>query len=300
MATVLTSENSAEFYAQKLGLEPPVAPVKPEEPVVESAPKPEAEPAVEADEQHPDPEKKQRINLRFSELTQARKEAEAKAEKAEAEAKTLREAKALAEQRANELQAKYEPPKDPLGPEPKREQFVSDAEHLEAVKDWAGDKAVAEKEQKDAQAQIEKTWNERVAATRAEIPDYDAVIAANANLQVSNQVRDAILDSEVGPKILLHLAKNPDLVSKLAEMKLGPALKAIGKLEGKFEAAPAPKETPKLTVVPASENIRAPEVISPLKGGNAVVDAPVDASGNITRPLTAREYRELRKAGKIN
>jgi hypothetical protein len=32
---------------------------------------------------------------------------------------------------------------------------------------------------------------------------------------VSNEVREAILESEVGPKILHHLAKNPDVVTEL-------------------------------------------------------------------------------------
>lgn len=300
-AVVLTSENSAEFYAKRLDLEPPVAPVKPEEPVVESAKVVEAEPAVEADEQHPDPEKKQRINLRFSELTEARKAAEAKAEKAEAEAVAAREARVLAEQRANELQAKYEPPKpDVLGPRPERAQFINDEEHLKAVEDWASDKALREQERKEVQERAEKSWLERVVKARAEIPDYDTVIAKNADLKVSDNVRDAIFDSDVGPKILHYLAENREFTTELAKMKLGPALKEIVKLEAKFEAQ-APKETPKLTVVAASETIRAPEPISPLKSGSGGgVDSPVvDSAGNITRQLTAREYRELRKAGKI-
>jgi hypothetical protein len=219
-AVVVTSENLAQFNAEHLGLvvpEPAAAPVgeKPAgEPAVESASESEAGNAgAEAGEQQgksTESEGKPKVHLRFSELTEQRKQAEADAAKARDDAKAARERAELAERQAAELRAKYEPPKpDELGPKPTRTQFTTDEDFSLALEDWAGEKAVRERDAKDAQAKIEQAWNTRQAATKAELADYDAVIAAGANLVVSNQVRDAIVESDVGPKILYHLAKNP-------------------------------------------------------------------------------------------
>jgi len=41
---------------------------------------------------------------------------------------------------------------------------------------------------------------------------------------VSNEVRDAIFESEVGPRILYHLAENPEIAEQLQGMTLTKAL----------------------------------------------------------------------------
>jgi len=317
-AVVLTSENSADFYRQKLAptaAEPAAAPEKPEgakpgEPAVESSAEgaktgeAEAE-AIEQQDQHPDPEKRQKLNLRFSELSEKRKAAEAEAEKARAEAKAEREARELAERQAAELRQKYEPPKpDELGPKPTRAQFVNDDEFAAALEDWAGEKAVRERDRKEAQAKIEKQWNERQAAIKAELPDYDSVLQAGANLMVSNEVRDAILESEVGPGILYHLANNPEFVRALASKSRTAALREIGKLEvtqpwlkGKT-AAPAPEaKAPAKPAAAATEISRAPAPITPLRGGTSVPEVPVDSSGNFFGDFAT--YKRMRAEGKI-
>jgi hypothetical protein len=297
---VLTSENSAAFYAGKLGIEPEPAvaeTVKAEpEPVVESAQPVTAQPAAEDTEQPPESpdEPKSKVHVRFSELTEQRKAAEARAEKAEAEAKSEREARVLAEQARQELEQKLNPPKAEPDPEPQRAQFINDAEYLAARDEWVVDKHEAERQQKEAAEAITKAWTEREAKARAKIPTYDADVAKGANLMISNEVRDAIVDSDVGPEIRHYLATNPDFVAKLAAMKQGPALKQIGKLEAKFEAQPAPVDAKAAAV---SETSRAPAPITPLKGANSVPEVPITADGEFHG--TAAQWKALRKAGKI-
>lgn len=309
-AVVLTSETFPEFAAAKLALREPAAAPATEpaksaegggEPAVESATEPKAQPAEEAtDAQIPNQEARQKVNLRFSELSEARKAAEAKATQAEADAKAARDALALAEQRAAELQAKYEPPKpDELGPEPAREQFVNDAEYKAALMEYAGDKAIRERDQRQAQERMAKSWSERQAKAKAEIPDYDATMASASNLMVSNQVRDAILESEVGPKILHHLAKNPALVNDLAKMSPTAALLTIGRLDAKFAPAAA-SEPAKGAAAPAavaSEPSRAPAPITPLKGTSAPAASLLDSNGVFHG--THAQWKEARKAGKL-
>lgn len=320
-AVVLTSENSAEFYAKRLDLKPPepaVAPANADGSVVEqpvpgepakesegktSAAKAETETDGEQDSQHPDPEKRQKLNQRFSDLTKVRDDALARAEKAEKEAKEAREAHAKAENDARNLRSKYEPPKsDDLGPRPQRAQFVNEEEHAQALEEWATDKANRERDQKEEHAKTVQRWNENAAPLRAALPDYDAVLAKGAELVVSDEVRDAILDSEVGPGIVYHLADNPDLVEKLKGMKLHAALRLIGKLEAtepwKAKAVKAaPGAQPKPAAV-ASEISRAPAPISPLRAAaTEVTNVPVDEKGEFHG--TAAEWRRLRKEGKI-
>ena len=298
-AVVLTSENSAAFYAKKLGLDPEPAVAETvkavAEPVVESDKSITSEPAAEDTEQPPSdsPESKSKVHVRFSELTEQRKAAEARAEKAEAEAKTEREARVLAETQRQELELKLNPPKAEPDPEPKRDQFINDTEYLAARDEWVVDKALAARQQQEAAAATAKAWTEREAQARAKIPTYDADIAKGANLMISNEVRDAIVDSDVGPEIRHYLATNPDFVAKLGAMKQGPALKQIGKLEAKFEAQPsAPAKA-----AAVSEISRAPAPITPLSGANAPPDAPITADGEFHG--TAAQWRALRKAGKI-
>lgn len=319
-AVVVTSENSADFYAQRLGIAQP-EPDTPTEPAdkaktvegaVESAANESREsPEPEATEQLDkvsDPVAKQKLNLRFSELTEKRKLAEADAAKARDEAQAARERAELAERQAAELRTKYEQPKvEGPGAKPERVQFVSDEEHEKALVDWAGEKAVHERDQRDRAAKMEQQWTERQAAVRAEIPDYDAAIAASANLMVSNEVRDAIVSSEQGPKILHYLATNPAFVTELARDGVNSALRKIGRLEAKFEGAKPASAEPARTEVKteaakpaaaATEISRAPAPITPLKTvSDGTGGTQVDSKGNFVG--TYADWKAARKAGKI-
>jgi len=299
VAEVVTSENSAEFYATRLRLAPePAAATEPVEPTLESVETKTGADAEAEPEQQTDPDKKQRLNLRFSELTEKAKTAEADAAKAREEAKADRERASAAERRAAELQSKYEPPKpDNLGPEPQLEQFDSAAEWGKALKEWTVETAVRERDQKEAAAKVEAKWNERQGAFKAETPDYDATIAAGAELIVSIKVRDAILESDAGPQILYEFAKNPQLVADLKTRGDDWALRKVGTLEAKFEkTSPEPKEAPKPAVA-ATKISRAPAPIHPLKTPTVSTEPLIDAAGEYHG--TFEQYKAARKAGRI-
>lgn len=322
-AVVLSSETPEEtqaFYAKRLNLAPPepaaAEPPKGAEPAVESESEKKPEPAKadaegeSIDEQQiPNPEARQKVHFRFSELTQQKKAAEAKAAEAAAKAEAEAKARVVAEQEAAALRAKYEPPKtDPLGPKPARAQFANDDEFATALEEWTTDKVNREHETAQRNAAAAKVWTERQTAAKAEIADYDAAIAAAAEFVVSNEVRDAIIESEQGPWILHHLAKNPSTVADLAKMSKEGALRLIGKLEGRFEveraskkpAAEPPKAAAKPAAVAAVETPRAPAhaPITPLRTSSPVAtEVAVDANGEFHG--TAAQWREARKKGLI-
>ena len=325
-AVVLTSENSEAFYAGKLGLPPPepaAAPAKPAgEPAVESGKEASAaatEPeTVEQQNQNPDPEgkpDKHDVRVRFSELSKQRDEAKALAEKHAAEAKAEREARELAERRAQELEAKVNPPpkvEEGPGPEPKPEQFKDAFEYAKALSEWSAENALFQRDKRDAEArkQAEETarvnvFKERQEAAKAEIPDYEEVIKASP-VVVSAEVREAILESDVGPQVLHYLAKNPEVADKLAKMSVGRAMREFGKLEtslskGEKPAAVSASASPQGAAKPAaavSEISRAPAPISPLKvSANAEPATLIDEKGVFHG--TAAQWRAAREKGQI-
>ena len=310
-AIVLTSENAPAFYAARMNAGAPEPAAAEPAAAVESEPGKKAAAEGESDVQSQEPDSPGEnpptnvIGRRYSELTERAKTAEAKAAEEATKVETERRARMLAEQTAAELRAKYEPPKaDPLGPEPKPEQFNNTAEFAEALKDYTAEKVKLEIDTQQRSDKVNRAWNERQTAAKAVLPDYDAVIAAASDLAVTNEVRDAILESDQGAFILHHLAKNSAVVADLAAMKPEARLRYIGKLEGKFEAQAATKPATdgksdaKPATAAAAEISRAPAPINPLRGsGSMAADVPLDAQGQFHG--TAAQWRELRKAGKI-
>ena len=132
------------------------------------------------------------------------------------------------------------------------------------------------------------SWNSKLEQAKAELSDYEDMIASS-DVVVSDQVRDAILESDVGPRILYHLAENPEIAEKISGMSLIGALREIGKLEARFEK---PVEAQK----PAVRKSNAPAPINPIRGGSNV-EVPIDSNGNFNG--TPQQWKELRKAGKI-
>jgi hypothetical protein len=291
--TVVTSENLAEFAAKKLGLntEPPAA--VPTEPVEASEPTE----VLESDPAEPVEERKQnpKIERRFSEITKQR-------EAARQEAERERQARLELENKVKELEGKLSPPpQEPTeaDPKPKPEQFSDMFEYAEALSEWTADKRIREEKAKEAAQRAEQerqktmdTWSNRVNDFRSKTPDFDDMVGS-ADVVVSNEVRDAIFDSDVGPQILYHLAENPDVAKKLQGMTAIGALRMIGKLEAKFEE-PAQPQTQRETAVKTS---KAPPPINPIR---ATAGGPVtDLDANRQFHGSYQSWKAARLAGRI-
>ena len=301
---VLTSENSEAFYANKLGLaeEAPVEAVVEEttEPAEEANDQSESQPE-ETKETKATEEKKQnpKLEKRFSELTKQREEARK-------EAQREREAREALENRLKELEVKVNPqPVEQVNAKPSPSQFNDAFEYAEALAEWSAEQAIlnrekaeAEKKLQEERSQVIKSWNERLETVKADLPDYDEMIASASDITVSDEIRDAMLESEQGPRILYHLAENPELAEKLNSMSKVSALREIGKLEARFEAKETPKEAKAVAETKTSvAKSKAPAPISPIKTSSAVADVGVGSDGEFHG--TYQQWRESRKAGKI-
>lgn len=305
-SNIVTSENLAEFTAQKLGL----VDSQPANEAAKDAESAVAEPDAEANQSGQDGEGKEatateepkekkpnpKLERRFSEITKQR-------EAAREEARREREARESLETRLKELEAKVNPQStdsDKLGEEPKPEQFSDMYEYAKALAEYTADKKLMErdKEEKARKAAAEqeqkfKTWADRVNAAKNDLPDFDDMVQSS-EVRVSDPVRDAIIESENGPQILYWLAENSEFAQKLADMSVVSAVREIGKIEARFmreskESAPEIK--------PVVAKSKAPAPITPLRGAISKVDAGVDADGNFHG--TYQQWKEARQAKRI-
>lgn len=309
---VVTGETRQAFMEHRMGMKEPPAPPAP----VVDAPKAEVKveaAAPPAEEYHaaqleevieeqakaqPNPEKKQRLQARFSELT--------------AKIKAAEEKTAAAEKRAQETEAKAAtpppaaaPPVPEVGAAPLRAQFATEeeyldarVEHIVAKREGERAKAAAEAQAKADGERVVGNYQQRLAATKAEIPDFDARIEANKDLRVPAHVRDAIFESEVGPRIALHFADHPADAARISALGVGAALREIGKIEAMIETAPKAVVKEEVKVAPIAAVSKAPPPIAPIKAGSAAEDSPkLDSAGNFTG--TYADFKAARRAGKI-
>ena len=289
-SSIVTSENLAEYNADKLGLASESSPTAADTVDEKSSSEPAAdqgqsEPKLAEDEATGTDEKKQnpKLEKRFSELTKARKEAEARAEELE--------------KRLVAIESKQAPIQEPENNrKPTPDDFKDAFEYAEALADWSADQALARREQEVKQKEVEakratviQTWQQKLEATKAELPDYE-VMVQSSSMSVNDTVRDAIVESDVGPRILYELASNDELAEKLSAMTTAGALKLIGKLEAQFEKTEAPVAGKK-TVAAKS---KAPEPIRPLRSTGGVADV-----GTVGSDMSYQQWKAARQAGKI-
>lgn len=289
---VLTSENAAEFYANRLGLaESPAETVAEQSEPVEVVEQSEPEEAEAEAKQEGERKQNPKLERRFSEITKQREEARK-------EAQQEREARQALEARLAALESKGQSQRaNPVDEKPQPSQFSDAFEYAEALAEYTADKRIGEMKQQEAEAKqaeerqkVINQWTSKVEAAKATLPDFDDIVASS-DVVVNDDIRDAILESDVGPQILYHLAENDEVAKKIAGLSPKQALREIGKLEARFEAKP---EAEKPAPIVRS---KAPAPIQPIRGGKNTPDVPMGSDGVFFG--TAAQWKELRKAGKI-
>ena len=290
-ANVVTSENLAEFTAKRMGLADSTpseaAPVAepPQDDNGQSEPVEASEEATTTEDRKRNP----KLEIRFEKITKQREEARE-------EARKEREQRESLEAKVKELEGRNQPQKVEVADEPRPEQFTDMYEYAKALTDYKVDQRLGEEKQKVEQAKAEaqrqqviNTWAKRVESAKAEMPDFEAMVGS-ADVVVSNEVRDAIFESDVGPQVLYHLAENPDIAEKLQGMTVTSALRTIGKLEAQFEKA----EPQTKTVVGKS---KAPAPINPIRSAANGRDVNLTSDGNFHGSYQA--WKAARLAGRI-
>jgi len=290
---VLTSENAADFYFAKMGLadkpEPEAVveetPTEPVEEVTQSEPD-EKEEAKPTEERKSNP----KLEKRFSDITKQREEARK-------EAQREREARENLEKELAALRQQAQPQVKPVDAKPQPSQFSDAFEYAEALAEWSTEQALVKRDQEERERRADEqrqkviqSWSQKVAAAKTEMPDFDDMVASS-DVVVPDHVRDAILESDAGPRILYELADNSELAKKITSMSPSAALREIGKLEARFE-----RKTENAPSNPVGKS-KAPPPINPIRATGNAMGVQVDANGAFHG--TYQAWKAARKAGKI-
>ena len=118
-------------------------------------------------------------------------------------------------------------------------------------------------------------------------------MVASSKVQVRDEVRDAILESDVGPQILYQLASDDELAQRISSLPVNKAFKELGKLEVQFERKEAPAE---IKSEPVARS-KAPAPIKPLTAGKGTQDVLIDGDGAFHG--TYAQWKAARQAKRI-
>jgi hypothetical protein len=276
MSQVVTNENMLELIQTGRVAEfvaPVTEPVKVEEakaePTVEKSVEEKPTEAVATEAAKPtdvDAELPEKVQKRINEKHRQMKEAEewGKAQYLE---------KLAAEKRVGELEAKVSgleksntpaPVKEPATA-PKQEDFSTVAEYVDASVDWKlkqKEAEAAESVRKSEQIQLEQAHQKRILEASSRIADYESVVN-KSEIELRMPLIQYIRESDMGPDLAYHLAKNPDVAERLNRLSPIKQLAEMGKLEMTIQK-PAKADEPKSSKTP--EQSKAPAPITPIDG----------------------------------
>lgn len=253
----------------------PLDPSAPQEPQSEA---PEAEdPKAEGEQEAVKRETKNYTQEEVDRIVRKAKKNASYLARKEAEAELYRQQVERGVQRAPEAKPEDAPPK--------REDFDDYETYLEARADYKAEqkvKAVLAEQQTRTQQQTQQSsesqrlarYQQDLDKARSSIPDFDEV-TGEADVPVTQTMRDAILESDVGALLTYHLAKNPAEAERIARLSPIAQAKAIGQIEASLASKPAPQVS------------KAPAPIKPISG----------ASGGHADPskMSMDEYLAYRK-----
>lgn len=166
------------------------------------------------------------------------------------------------ERQMQEMQRKLNPPAadtDP-GPRPTLNQFDSIDDYDQAMEAWAKQAARYEAKQATEKAEAERKQAEEIrefeslkmkAAEREaklsqKYADFDTVLNPQFNPLVAaalqnDTITQYYLQSEAGPEVAYHLAKNPTKFAEVLSLPPIQAIRELTRLEMKLSASPPPK-----------------------------------------------------------
>jgi hypothetical protein len=108
------------------------------------------------------------------------------------------------------------------------------------------------------------------------MPDFEEVLASS-DVPMTPPMQQAIMESDIGPKLAYYLANNPDEAEKIAAMSPIGAIRTLGRIEERLA-----------TAKPAVQTTNAPPPIRPTGARAAVTKDP--------GKMSDAEYAKWRKS----
>jgi len=136
-----------------------------------------------------------------------------------------------------------------------------------------------------AQEAIVAAHTSRIDAFRSEHDDFDAVIEQGRDLPMTRPMQDSVLNSDMGPAVMYHLCRFPEECDRISAMAPMAAIREMGKLEARIEAAQTGPASP------AASLTQAPRPIKPVGGGVTASTVPLDQ-------MDYQSYRRARMQGR--
>jgi len=94
-------------------------------------------------------------------------------------------------------------------------------------------------------AEVRKNWETRLRETQKRHPDFDAIVRAN-ELPLNPIMDGYLLDSEIGPDVVVHLCQHMEEANRIAKLPPYQCARELVKLESsiseKLKATPAPSK----------------------------------------------------------
>lgn len=165
---------------------------------------------------------------------------------------------------------------------PTRDMYESEDHYFEALSDWKVEQRLQERDIQLEQKKLVENYATRAQEFAKERPDFYDIIADASDLIVAPETAYIIQKSEVGPKLALHLAENPDVADRLNALDATTRVYELGKLEMKLTSQPKAKVEPKRVS-------NAPAPITTPKGS-----APAVSKDLYDPTLTTAEWIALR------
>ena len=214
--------------------------------------------------------------------------------------KTAENRATAAERRAQELQAKYEPPAKIPEAEPDPTKYTDAKQYAEDYANYRDAQRQAKEAQERAQTErvaTQNRFNQRRDELKKTVTDWDERSQANAGIQMATEVIDAIMDSEVNAEIVYELT--PAEIGKINAMpKMRDKIRAIGRLEAKILAGKGEtKQAEPERIEAGAEVSKAPEPVRPINATKTGPVSRVDKDGNYLG--TQDEFERDYAAGKL-
>lgn len=224
---------------------------------------------TETDEDIDPPKAKKSVSERIGELTKARRDAEARADKAERDLAALRKGKANGQDdTAGELTAEGEEDTAVKRPEAKDYQYGEiDPEFIEALADWKVEQKLNERDKKAndtrlheadralAQEFVQNIGKVYDAGKKLFPKDFQTKVIDGANKgqwDLTTETALLISKSKVGAQIAYHLATNHGVAAEIAKLDPLDQARRVGRLEARYlekSKKPVPKP-PKARAMP--------------------------------------------------
>lgn len=195
------------------------------------------------------------------------------------------------EQKLAEAEAKLNA--KPVDKEPQLNDYETYDAYNRATSRWEANQAIVAHEEKLAknqtvskEAEFERTWDDKIEALEeAEWEEYQNLVEDYKDIELRTQIIKSAQKSDIGPKILLHLDKNPELFDKLNSKDISDLtiIREIRNIESQLKN-PSQK--------PLVKGSRSPAPINPVRGSSPTSVSLEDLD---TDAYIAKRYPNLSK-----